>query len=683
MTQLVLTQIELQNFQSVGNVRQIIRLDSEGLTLVVGSNSDSNGNHTRIGAGKTAILQALYFALYGASINGVALPNLVNNLNDRGMFVAVQAEKNGIVYRVERGRKPDIFKFYVNGVDSAAPALDEAQGTKKDTQKEIDRVFGMSKVVFPHIMGLNTYTDPYLKLGAPLQRAVVEELFGITLVADRAAILKTIYDASKKEYSDEEIRLRAFIDANTRIQGAIQQAEGEAQRWVSQQSAKMDALMVEVERLSTVDVAAAIAIFDALELWTSDEGVINSEIAAAQRTVVDSNRELRTLDAKIMAGDVDDPVPIREITRIEATNVRNEQLIENAKATIARAEAELAALAPKIDNPDSENCESCGQELTSEKHIAEMVARLDGKKRQITATIESNLSTVTTLGAEIKRNVEDLVLLKEVQIETRATRKEEAEKALSEKAKWEAELSGANSDIERLRASLVALGPRPIPTVSSRDAAYQMKSDFERKAQELENEVTRENPHLGRIESLQSTITAVDHTALDEIRLKIAHEEFLFHALTKKESFIRKRLIDRNLSKLNERLVHYLNLLGLPHEVSFVDDLSIEIRLFGKSYQFAMMSRGEGNKLILSIAWAFRDLWETLNFSINLWWIDELLDNGHDDATAELSLEVLKGMCLTADKNVFLVSHREIFNGAIDRTLTATKTNNFTTYEYQ
>jgi DNA repair exonuclease SbcCD ATPase subunit len=150
--------------------------------------------------------------------------------------------------------------------------------------------------------------------------------------------------------------------------------------------------------------------------------------------------------------------------------------------------------------------------------------------------------------------------------------------------------------------------------------------------------------------------------------------------LTSKDSFIRKKIIDQNISYLNFRLGHYLGLLQLPHEVEFKSDLTVEITQLGRDFDFEQLSNGEQNRLILSLAWAFRDVWESMNHKLNLLIIDELVDSGLDAAGTDAALEVLKGMTRVNGKNVFLISHKDGLETRVDRVALVQKENNFTTY---
>jgi len=159
------------------------------------------------------------------------------------------------------------------------------------------------------------------------------------------------------------------------------------------------------------------------------------------------------------------------------------------------------------------------------------------------------------------------------------------------------------------------------------------------------------------------------------------HQEFLLKLLTNKDSFIRKKIIDQNLAYLNNRLTYYLDKMGLPHNVVFQNDLTVEITQLGQDLDFDNLSRGERNRLILGMSWAFRDVWESLYQGINLLFVDELIDNGLDANGIESALTVLKGMARERHKNVFLISHKEELIGRVNNVLRVVKENGFTSYD--
>ena len=157
--------------------------------------------------------------------------------------------------------------------------------------------------------------------------------------------------------------------------------------------------------------------------------------------------------------------------------------------------------------------------------------------------------------------------------------------------------------------------------------------------------------------------------------------DFLYKPLTNKDSFIRKKIIDQNLAYLNNRLTYYLDKLGLPHTVVFKNDLSVEITQLGQDLDFDNLSRGERNRLILGMSWAFRDVWESLYQNINLLFIDELVDSGMDANGVENSMSVLKKMGRERQKNIYLISHKEELAGRVTNVLKVIKENGFTSYD--
>ena len=120
---------------SVGNATQGIAFDRRDLTLVLGENLDLGGDGSRNGTGKTTIINALSYALYGNALSNIRKDNLVNKTNGKGMLVGLEFSAGGQDYRIERGRKPNVLKFYVNNEDKSS--TDDAQGDSRETQEAI------------------------------------------------------------------------------------------------------------------------------------------------------------------------------------------------------------------------------------------------------------------------------------------------------------------------------------------------------------------------------------------------------------------------------------------------------------------------------------------------------------------------------------------------------------------
>ena len=112
----------------------------------------------------------------------------------------------------------------------------------------------------------------------------------------------------------------------------------------------------------------------------------------------------------------------------------------------------------------------------------------------------------------------------------------------------------------------------------------------------------------------------------------------------------------------------------------FQNDLTVSIEELGRELDFDNLSRGERNRLILSMSWAFRDVFESLYQPINLLFIDEMIDNGLDTQGVENALALLKQMSRERHKSIWLVSHRDELAGRVENILKVVKENGFTSY---
>jgi DNA repair exonuclease SbcCD ATPase subunit len=207
--------------------------------------------------------------------------------------------------------------------------------------------------------------------------------------------------------------------------------------------------------------------------------------------------------------------------------------------------------------------------------------------------------------------------------------------------------------------------------------AYDHRSNVDNLKQALDNKEQEDDPYQAQIDDLKETaLQEINWEPVNELTSYKEHQEFLLKLLTNKDSFIRKKIIDQNLAYLNNRLTYYLDKLGLPHQVVFQNDLNVEITQLGQDN----LSRGERNRLILGLSFAFRDVWESLYQNINLLFIDELIDSGMDTAGVENSLGILKKMTRERNKNIFLISHKDELVGRVNHVLKVIKENGFTSY---
>jgi hypothetical protein len=229
--------------------------------------------------------------------------------------------------------------------------------------------------------------------------------------------------------------------------------------------------------------------------------------------------------------------------------------------------------------------------------------------------------------------------------------------------------------------ALGELGAQPVVFYDRESDAFEHRSSMASILAQLSAKEAEADPYSEQIREMsEQALEQIDFGTMNELTSLKEHQEFLLKLLTNKDSFIRKRIIDQNLSYLNARLGQYLDRIGLPHTVQFNNDLTVAITELGRDLDFDNLSRGERNRLILSLSWAFRDVWESLYQPINLLFIDELVDSGMDSSGVENSLAILKKMSRDSNKSIWLVSHKDELAGRVNNTLHVVKENGFTTY---
>ena len=588
MSQFRIKNLTVKNFMSVGNVSQAVNFDQESLTLVLGSNLDLGGDDTgsRNGTGKTTIINALSYALYGQALTNIRKENLINKINGKNMLVTVEFEKNGLNYRIERGRKPNLLRLYVDDREISADnqGEDESQGDSRETQKSIEQMLDMTHTMFKHLVALNTYTEPFLAMRAADQREVIEQLLGITLLSEKAESLKTRVKETKDLISAEQFRIEAVKSANENVQKSIDSLGIKSSAWEKKKTEEIERLGAAIVSLEAVDIDAELLLHATLKQWLEN-----------------SNR-------------------IRDLSKQKATY---ETAVTQAEKAVERYRKALESLLDK-------KCPACEQHIHDHKH--------------------EEMTTTAT------KNLEDSV----VYLDTCQTNYDNVLQELSD---------------------IGEQGRRPEPFYDTEAEALGHKNNLDQLTRSLEGKVSELNPYDEQIEELKNTaIQEIAWETINDLTRLRDHQEFLHKLLTNKDSFIRKRIIDQNLSYLNKRLSYYIDKLGLPHTVVFQNDLTVEITQLGQDLDFDNLSRGERNRLILSMSFAFRDVWEGLYQHINLLFVDELMDSGMDSAGVEAGLAVLKKMARERNKNIYLISHKDELVGRVNNVLRVVKENGFTSY---
>jgi len=313
--------LTVKNFMSVGNSTQAVDFDKQQLTLVLGENLDQGGDDSgsRNGTGKTTIINALSYALFGVALTNIRRDNLVNKTNNKAMLVTLAFEKDNTEYHIERGRKPNTLKFKINGQDQEIS--DESQGDSRKTQEDINSLLGMSHEMFKHIVALNTYTEPFLALKNNDQRAIIEQLLGITILSEKADLLREKIKITRDDITEENARIQAVKTSNEKITESIGNLQSRKKAWIATNKSERDKLNKAIKELEQVDIEAELEAHEKLSSWT----------------------ELNT--------------HLTNLTKERAT-------VERA---LEQADKNVHKLGKELDDLESAKCYACGQELHDDK----------------------------------------------------------------------------------------------------------------------------------------------------------------------------------------------------------------------------------------------------------------------------------------------------------------------------
>jgi hypothetical protein len=484
------------------------------------------------------------------------------------------------------------------------------------------------------------------------------------------------------------MRIRALQEANKRIEEQVESLKRRQVLWQKKYDSDLAYLVSQYDDLQQIDITVELLAHQALAVWSEKKTQYDAQVKllAAQKAWQQAQQKdiaaLATEHARLSHVDI-----VAELqAHVDlATYNANTKLLADRDREVARLGREIdrdsaviEKLKTEIATLEDHRCYACGQEFHDAQHATVLT-----QKQTMLAESNAALAAKTAEWNELR---EQKIYVAEQRPVTHYATEAEAIRHSSELDNIQQKIQARQTETDPYQAHLSSI---PAPDPGAAPATYY---DTEAKAVEHSTMVTsllqqittkhgETDPYAEQIVDMQQTaMQQIDYDPLNHLVRVQEHQEFLLKLLTSKDSFIRKKIIDQNLSYLNSRLTHYLDRIGLPHTVTFQNDLTVLIEELGRELDFDNLSRGERNRLILSMSWAFRDVFESLYQPINLLFIDELIDSGLDTAGMESSLAILKQMSRERNKSVWLVSHRDELAGRVENIMRVVKENGFTSY---
>lgn len=717
MSDLIFHHLKLQNFLSFGNTETIVRFNEGRVTVILGENLDDGGEDARNGVGKSSIMDAIFYALFGKPLREVSKASRIVHRyarKNQSTTVEVVFQKGDMLYLVERGENPSRLFFLGKPIkapedirtrDGKAFKFDLTR-SKPNTKKAIIDTVGLDSLMSEYLWGNSSESIPFMKLKEEDKRNVIERLFGFTILTQRAELLKEERKIHNKTLIEKQAELTANEAANRRIYDQIDGLEKTSDAWeVAKTTAIRDLDRREkslvdnkpdpdsIQKEFTKEADAFNSLFEDNEFFKMIGSDLEDQTSWETARDLASNIDNRVAEYRFQRGKQEqslqrtrraDQQNKDQYEKLKQDNVRTKLRIDKNLSDLEknkeRDETRIGVLVDKLESysetTEVGKCPTCGQDWA--EHSEE-------KRRNEIEKIELELAALveSVEGSDARREeflIDQLITDPERPIPSDTKLVEETISDLTTKIEQE-ETAGTQS-----QAVIDAIKSLEGILKSVQDAGKK-KIEWDKQIQAIEIErvqrVASQNPYPDQIDSLKKNALVDLKESKNEVtELEILTENytFLIELLTKKESFLRKRIVDNWLLKVNHKLFKYSQELKLPYTARFDSEMNLTIippdMKDDKDAEFGNLSRGERSRLNIAINFAFQDCFEAMNFRTNILFIDELLDNGLDARGATLVLDIIRPRARRSKKHIFLVTHRLDISDQIQDTIMVRKENN-------
>ena len=225
--------IRWKNFLSTGNQFTEFSLNENSTNLIIGTN----------GAGKSTVLDALTFSLFGKPFRKINKPQLINSVNEKDCKVEVEFTIGDTNWKVVRGIKPAVFEIYRNGsvMDQFAAALDQQKWLEQSVLKMNYKSF--TQIV---ILGSSTFV-PFMQLPANSRREVIEDLLDIKIFSSMNSILKDKIRMVKEDIKVLDLKKESLTDKVQMQENFIEELENQAAQNIESKKKKVTELLTETD----------------------------------------------------------------------------------------------------------------------------------------------------------------------------------------------------------------------------------------------------------------------------------------------------------------------------------------------------------------------------------------------------------------------------------------------------
>lgn len=357
----------------------------------------------------------------------------------------------------------------------------------------------------------------------------------------------------------------------------------------------------------------------------------------------------------------------QRIGHIESAKTAHEAQIQNVAKRLDQWDV---ATATKIVNFSKQLSLIEKVDVDQQYALSQQAVSIESKISQLSVCKTAKLNSLRQLTQQYKQFTHELKELRNHQCpycdqpyQDSLSRVSDVEKSLEdvsqqlvavddEIAEIETELTARIQELNEVKQQITT------PNIEELMKVKQEQSELHFQLQTLKDS---SNPYVEVLKELEHGRSqfVVDMSKINQLKHILDHQNFLLKLLTKNNSFLRKALLDQNIPYLNERLAHYISLLGLKYKVVFHADLTAEISILGRTIGFGNLSAGQKARVNLAISFAFRSVSQRFGCPVNVCMLDETLDVGLDAVGVNAAARMLKQEARDSGTSLFIISHRE------------------------
>ena len=715
-TPIRLISISLRNFLSYGNDITTVNLEFGNPTLIIGRNFDSTteGEVDSNGAGKTTIVNALAWCLYDEPISDIPQDALINFINKKNLEVTVIFEKDNTFYKVVRFRKhkafggDGIFIFKSDKDDFTDHATDKdkdiAHSSIAQSNKQLVQIIDMPFEIFSRIVIYSAGSPSFFKLpttskSEPNQTDIMEELTGLTDLSKKADLLNERMKTNKKEIESLK-RIQDEIDnQKSQYESKINAIKTRIKHWDDIRNTDIENLSAKIQELSKIDYEFQQECLVEFAKIDSDMRTIKSDISlnkvkkdnlektltAASKWIEDYQAKLITLNKRIADYEEVDYAEQEKMLSIYEDNITSLKLHNTTRAEltaqIVANNTQSAKNAKEIEHLRGNTCPYCLQQFKDvaakldelEKaniEFQDSTTVIEAKLSEIKTTISATEDCLTVLESEMKFKTVNALNEHKNKLTTLTNELSMVESQTNPYADvdvtdMEAQIEKLNGELDKLDQDLIKLSNnhtllKKHLIFSSEAELLQNKHKLETYKTDLAKLETSTNPHAETLLDMSDMqFDDNNYKKIEELENIVLHQMLLHKLLTKKDSFVRKSLLSKSLVFLNEQLKKYLDRLGLPHKVTFTEDMTASISQFGNTLRFGNLSSGQQARVNIALAFSFRDVLQKRYGKISFCILDECLDTGLSTAGVQKAAKFIKSVATSENLSMFIISHKD------------------------